>query len=407
MGDIAQRTVRSTKSGTDPICEFAAQRTVGVVDADKSKDSCSRDVGHTGLVLPEASPLARKIKDLMVSWTGVPVEPARQRWTRRAKTIPAMLGLTIVAIGFGPILIPGAILYDLVRARTSLPTLRVYAFVCQYLVNDSIEIILAGPLWILAGFGTRLNQTSSRTRHVRLQAWSIAVLARRAETLLGIRLHTDVDIDSVLAPGPAIVVCRHVSLFDASLPALLYQRLGIHTRTVIMAELLADPGFDLLYQRVGSVFIQRDDVNESRRQAAQLGDGLDPTTVAVIFPEGRLFRPDLLAHFIERLEQRDPARGERLTGLRHLLPPRPGGLIALLDAAPDADVVVINHAGFDSYPTFAQLARSIPLTRPIQISATRVHRDDIPDDPELRIRWLDHIWCDMDNWIHARSHQHG
>ncbi len=331
-----------------------------------------------------------------------PAEPARQRWKRRAKTIPAMLGLMFGALASAPLLIPATIVYDVARARRALPTLRVYLFLCQYLFNDSVEILLSGPLWLLAGFGTRLDKPASRARHIRLQEWSIAILARRAETLLGIRLHHDTEIASVLAPGPAIVACRHVSLFDASLPALLYQRLGIHSRGVIMAELLADPGFDLLYQRVGSVFIQRDNGDEARGLAAQLGDDLGPTTVAVIFPEGRLFRPALLTRSIERLQQRDTARAEQLAGLRHLLPPRPGGLFALLDAAPNADLVIINHSGFDAYPTFAELARNVPLPTPIAVTAARIPRADIPDDPEVRIVWLDHIWCDMDDWVHTQ-----
>ena len=85
--------------------------------------------------------------------------------------------------------------------------------------------------------------------------WSIDVLARRAERLLGLRIDLDADGADALEPGPVIVLCRHVNIVDASLPTLLYQRFGYHTRGVIMAELLADPGFDLIYTRTGSVFI--------------------------------------------------------------------------------------------------------------------------------------------------------
>ncbi len=97
-----------------------------------------------------------------------------------------------------------------------------------------------------------------------------------------------------------------------------------------------------------------------------------------------------------------PARAERLAGLRHLLPPRPAGLFALLDAAPGADVVVINHAGLDPYPTFAELARHVPLAHPIHVTATRIPRTDIPDDPALRTAWLDQLWCDQDQWVHEQ-----
>jgi 1-acyl-sn-glycerol-3-phosphate acyltransferase len=313
-----------------------------------------------------------------------------------------MLGLTVAAVILSPVLVPAAVVWDLARLRRRLPTLRLYGFVVQYLLNDSAEIVAAGPLWLAAGFGTRLDRPASQHRHQHLQAWSIALLARRADQLLGLRIHAHHDLTAALAPAPAIVICRHVSLFDASLPSLLYQRLGIHTRGVVMAELLADPGFDLLYQRAGSVFIPRDNDPDARHQVAVVGHQLDDGTVAVIFPEGRLFRPDVLVRSLDRLTERDPDRAARLAGLRHLLPPRPAGLIALLDASPAADVVVINHAGLDHYPTFAGLARRAPLTRPIDVTATRIPRRDVPDDTAGRIGWLDQLWCDMDDWVHGR-----
>ncbi|MEZ5216435.1 MAG: 1-acyl-sn-glycerol-3-phosphate acyltransferase [Ilumatobacteraceae bacterium] len=215
-------------------------------------------------------------------------------WKRRRITIPSMLGATAAAIVLAPLLLPVAAVRDLVRGKRALPTVRGYLFALQYVVNDSIEIVAAGPLWMAAGFGRRLDGDASQRRHERLQAWSIRVLHRRAERLLGIRLDLPSDVDDVLGPGPAIVVCRHVSLFDASLPAVLYQRLGFHTRGVVMAELLSDPGFDLLYQRAGSVFVARDHDPAAASLAARVAARLGPRTVGVVFPEGRLARPELI-----------------------------------------------------------------------------------------------------------------
>jgi hypothetical protein len=42
---------------------------------------------------------------------------------------------------------------------------------------------------------------------------------------------------------------------------------------------------------------------------------------------------------------------------------------ALLDAAPDADLVVITHTGLDAYPNFRSLARSVPLATPVRVTA--------------------------------------
>jgi len=311
-----------------------------------------------------------------------------------------MLGATAAAVLFSPAIVAGAVIYDVVRFRFRLPTLRLFLFVTQYLVNDSAEILLAGPYWLAAGFGTRLDSVASIRRHERLQRWSIDVMARRADQLLG--LTVDVDAEGAAAleePGPVIVLCRHVNVVDSSLPALLYQARGYHVRGIIMAELLADPGFDVLYGRLGSVFIPRDNGPEARKAVARLRGSDDPETAIVIFPEGRLFRPELLRRYLDKFAQSDATRSHRLSGLRHVLPPRLGGVDVLLDANPGVDVVVIAHAGLDSYPSFMELARSAPLTAPVRVTAWRFPNADIPEAKDERLAWLDEAWCRVDEWV--------
>lgn len=329
-------------------------------------------------------------------------EPFASRWKRRAVTIPTMLGATALALILIPVLLPAAAVYDVVRLRWRLPSVRVVLFLVQYGVNDSIEILLAPIYWVAAGMGTQLNAAVSIRRHERIQHWSVENLARRAHRLLGVTVHLDADGQAALEPAPAIVLCRHVSLLDASLPSLLYQRRGLHVRSVIMAELLADPGVDLLYGRLGNVFIPRDNGPEARMAVSALANGLDHSTVAIIFPEGRLFQAALAQRFLAKLAVTDPLREARLAGLRHVLPPRPGGVAALLAAAPDADVVVMAHVGLDEYASFSELARQVPLRTPVLVTAWRIARADIPGDGPEQTQWLDQQWIRMDAWVHER-----
>ena len=272
-----------------------------------------------------------------------------------------MLGATLAGMVLLPLLLVGATALDVFHRRFRLPSVRVLLFLLQYAINDSVEIVLAGPYWLLAGFGRRLDGAASIRRHQRLQAWSIEVLARRAERLLGLRIELDEAGVAALLPAPAIVLCRHVNLVDASLPTWLYQQRGVASRGVIMAELLADPGFDLIYGRTGSVFVPRDNGPEATALVGGLAAAMDASTVAVIFPEGRLFRPDVLERALGRMVESNPDRAARLAGLRHVLPPRPGGVLALLDALPGTDVVVMAHAGLDRFASFTELARAVPL----------------------------------------------
>lgn len=330
-------------------------------------------------------------------------EPLSLRWKRRAVTIPVMLGLTVVGVLGSPVIVLGAALRDAACMRFRFPTVRVYLFLLQYAINDSVEILLAPILWLSAGFGTRLEAPASMRRHEQLEAWSVFVLARRARRLLGVRLEADAESVSALAPGPVIVLCRHVSVLDASLPALLYMRLGYRVRGVLMAELLADPGFDLLYSRTGSVFIARDSGAAARARIGHLGAHLEGNTAAVIFPEGRLFRPDVLQQQQRRLATTNAIRAARLRLLRHVLPPRPAGVNALLDAAPGTDVVVVAHVGLEQYGNFRRLARTAPLRHPITVGMWRVSARDIPPDPLRRVGWLDEQWCRVDAWVSAHT----
>ena len=329
-------------------------------------------------------------------------EPATIRWRRRAKTIPAMLGVTALAVAAAPVALPALAGVDIVRGRRRLPMARCHLFALQYVVNDSVEIVLAPLYWVMAGFGLRLGSNGSIARHQRLQRWSVRVLERRAEQLLGLRIEvSEQDRRALDGDGqrPVIAISRHVSLFDASLPGLLFDRIGRQPRGIIMAELLADPGFDLLYGRLGSVFISREGGEKARRAIAAMVAGADQRTAYVVFPEGRLFRPSVRDRALERLASSNPERAGRLGGLHHLLPPRPGGLLALLDAVPDADVVVIDHRGLDDHRRLADFASAAPLTEPITVSVRRIERADIPADHGDRVRWLDDLWLELDRGL--------
>ncbi|HZQ57495.1 MAG TPA: 1-acyl-sn-glycerol-3-phosphate acyltransferase [Acidimicrobiales bacterium] len=322
-------------------------------------------------------------------------------------TVPAVLLVTVVATALSPVLCAAAAGYDVVRLRSRLPALRTLLFVLQYLIVDATLVVAASAYWVRAGFGTRLRSEASLERHHRVQRWSVTLLERRAGQLLGARLELEpgtaeaFGVGADRAAGPVIVCSRHVNLLDAGVPVLLLNRLGLQMRAVIMAEMLMDPGFDLIYRRLGSVFIARDRGLEALRAVARLADGITPQTGAVIFPEGRLFRPALVPLILKRIAARDPERAQRLSNLRNVLPPRPAGMGVLLDALPGADVVFIASTGLDDVPRFSDFARRAPLREPIRVTAWRCGRATIPADQDGRTEWLDGQWQRVDDVVSA------
>src|SRR4029079_6851891 len=119
------------------------------------------------------------------------VEPSAVRWKRRARTIPLMLVTTAALLVTSPVVLSVAVVVDLAHLRRKYPTVRLSLFAMQYALNDSAEILAAPLLWLAAGVGTRCAGSAPIRRHQRLQAWSLAVMARRAERLLGVRLDVD------------------------------------------------------------------------------------------------------------------------------------------------------------------------------------------------------------------------
>lgn len=307
--------------------------------------------------------------------------------------MPTMLVATVIALFGLPILVPVAVVSDLVRGRFKLPALRVYLFILQYLANDSVEIFAVPLLWL-----TR----ATPGQYKRLQWWSVELMRKRADQLLGLRVVLDPKSVAALSEAsrndsrPLIVVSRHVSVLDSTLPSLLVDQANLTSRGVMMAEMLSDPGFDLLYGQLGWVFISRDDRRSALSEIRKLQDAEGTPQAVVIFPEGRIFKPDVRDRALAEIGDTDPDRAERLANLRHTLPPRPGGMLALLELLPNADVLVVSHSGLDDLGEIGRLKTVAPLERQVLVSALRIKRADVPDNPEAQVVWLDELWLGID-----------
>jgi hypothetical protein len=85
--------------------------------------------------------------------------------------------------------------------------------------------------------------------------------------------------------------------------------------------------------------------------------------------------------------------------MTHVLAPRPGGVLAALDAAPEADVLMVAHTGLDHLVTVSDLWRELPMDKQITMRWWQVSRADIPESREARIEWLFGWWERVDDWI--------
>jgi 1-acyl-sn-glycerol-3-phosphate acyltransferase len=135
-------------------------------------------------------------------------------------------------------------------------------------------------------------------------------------------------------------------------------------------------------------------------QIAQLATGLDENDAFVIFPEGGNFTPQRRQRAIDRLRKLGMERmAQRAEQMIHVLAPRPGGFLAALDAAPQADVVLVAHTGLDHLVTVADIWRELPMDKQIVMRWWQVPRAEIPAGREERIDWLFAWWEQIDAWI--------
>ncbi len=135
-------------------------------------------------------------------------------------------------------------------------------------------------------------------------------------------------------------------------------------------------------------------------QIADLARGLDANDALVIFPEGGNFTPERRRRGIERLRGRGLDRmADRAARMTNVLAPRPGGFLAALDTAPEADVVLVAHTGLDHMLTVRDVWRELPMDKVIVMRWWQVPREEIPAERDAQIEWLFAWWETIDTWI--------
>nr|MBA3289201.1 1-acyl-sn-glycerol-3-phosphate acyltransferase [Acidimicrobiia bacterium] len=210
------------------------------------------------------------------------------------------------------------------------------------------------------------------------------------------------------APGrPAIVACRHAGPGDSML--LVDGLVNDHRRRprIVLKDLLQlDPCFDVMLNRVPTVFVPSSGPERDQVEAAiaRLASDLGPEDALVIFPEGTnatASRKRRIIHRFRRAGRHDLAT--KADALAHTLPPRTSGLFAAIDAAPHADVVFMVHTGLEHLNSLGDVWRGLPMDSRVLLGWWRVDAADVPGDHADRERWLYDEWQRLDDWVAQRQ----
>jgi len=321
---------------------------------------------------------------------------------RRLVIAPLLVALVVLLWATAPLwLVAAAALSPVLPGR--LRPLRILWVALVYLTCEALLLAVMLGLWVASGFGWRLRTAYFEGIHYDLVQGTMWVFFRVARRVLRLRIETEGPTPAAHPGRPILVCCRHAGPGDSFV--LIHTLMAWYDREprVVLKDSLAwDPAIDVLLNRIPARFITPSPAEGDRLedQIASLATGLDENDAFVIFPEGGNFTPQRRQKAIDRLHklgmERMAQRAERMT---HVLAPRPGGFLAALDAAPDADVVLVAHTGLDHLLTVGDVWRELPMDKRIVMRWWQIPRGEIPPGREARIDWLFGWWEQIDAWI--------
>jgi 1-acyl-sn-glycerol-3-phosphate acyltransferase len=308
---------------------------------------------------------------------------------RRGVFAPVILAVEFALIVFAPALaVASALLSLLFGGRRPLRLL---------------ALILTWAITHIAGVGAMLLLARSGAyTHYGVMRWFVGTISRAALRIARVRVEVR---DSAAAEAvldaretPVVALSIHSGEGDSLLVLdMLLRRHRRNPRIVMHQALALDPLIDMLGNRLPNRFIDPRG-GDIEAEIASMSRGLGPKDAVLIFPEGGNFSTERRLRSIQRLLRRghveQAVQAERMT---NLAAPRPGGALAALDSAPDADIVFFAHHGFPD--GFGQVWRELPERTPILVQMWHVPAGEIPAGTEARIAWLFAWWETLDAWV--------
>jgi 1-acyl-sn-glycerol-3-phosphate acyltransferase len=322
---------------------------------------------------------------------------------RRLIVAPVVVLIAIALLTTLPVwLLLAVAASPLVPGHLRVPRLILLAI--AYLVWDAIALIVLAGLWVGSGFGWKIRTPAFQRAHYVVTGRFLSMLFWLARW----SLHLTVDVvgtdpDTAIPGRPEIVVSRHAGPGDSFiLINALVNWFDREPRIVLKATLQWDPAVDVMLNRLPNRFISpgRAGTHTLEQQIGELATGLDENDAFVIFPEGGNFTPRRRVNAIAKLRSMgSTGLARKAEKLRNVLPPKPTGLFAAIDAAPDAGVIFVAHTGLDRMMTVADVWQELPMDKRLVMRFWSVPPEEVPTGEEERVAWLYDWWARIDSWI--------
>ena len=352
---------------------------------------------------------------------------------RRFALVPLVVVIAACLVALTPLVALASLASALVRRWTghghrSRP-LRVSWLALTWSVGEMAALTVLLCLWIVSGFGGRLDTEPYRARHYAVMERFLNQIYRAAERACGLDVEVAGPPDEAPADDrPVIVLSRHAGPGDSLLVVHhLLTVCGRQPRVVMKATLQLDPSLDIVANRVPNAFLRRRrpgpqsaagmgsragsraggrNQSEQIRQIRRLAAGLGGRDALLLFPEGGNWTPLRWRRGIERLRRQGQAElARRAAAMPNLLPPRAGGAFAAIGACPSADVIFVAHTGLDKLVSVRDVWQSLRTDVTVHARWWRVPAAEVPRgaDHETQVAWLFGWWERLDGWITEES----
>lgn len=326
----------------------------------------------------------------------IPVPP---KLVRRLLLGPLVVALELLLVVISPVvLLLALVAWPVAGSRA----VRAVLIGLESLSRHLAAILACFGLWIASGFGWKLASETMQRAHYALMRWFVGGVYDAAVTLARVQVHVSDSSDAERALSskgrPLLVLSRHAGEGETLL--VIHALLAWYDRgpRIVMHEVLRlDPLLDALGERLPNRFVDPRG-GDAEKDVAAMARELGESAALVIFPEGANFSEQQRRKAIERLEREGHAEeAERARAMRHVSAPRPGGTLAAIEAASNADVVVMGHVGF---PTgLRELWRLLPHEQSVEVRMWLEPASAIPTDRDEQIDWLFGWWRKLDAWV--------
>lgn len=325
----------------------------------------------------------------------VPAPPRPVRLVLRA--VWPFVGVVVTGV-MTPVVVAGA-LHSLVDRRA-----RLFRFACLSVILMWVDIRMLLRCWALRRASPDGSSPTWREDHERLLGDALDSLMYYAKRWVGLRVELTERMHFGSLDEPLVALSRHAGPFDSLAVAWLLTRTAGRLPRVVLAEAMRwDPGIDTILSRLEASFVPTD--GDRLAGVREMAATLDADDVFLLFPEGQNWSPSRRRRIISSLRRKGQDRqAERAERLVNVLPPKSRGAFAARAARPEADVMVIAHAGFGELTTLRSIWDAAPFhDRPFLVRTWTYEADTVPAEPVTFDGWLADRWTEVDAWVSDRT----